>query len=93
TLGPLVEAESKRAIRSFEKIEQKLLRAEKRHHSDKLRQIEEVKEALFPNGGLQERSDNFLNFYQQDPQFINKALAVFDPFDFEFNLLKIGRAK
>ncbi|HCR53349.1 MAG TPA: bacillithiol biosynthesis cysteine-adding enzyme BshC [Cytophagales bacterium] len=93
TLGPLVEAESKRAIRSFEKIEQKLLRAEKRHHSDKLRQIEEVKEALFPNGGLQERSDNFLNFYQQDPQFINKALAVFDPFDFEFNLLSYPYSK
>lgn len=88
TLGPLVEAETKRAARSLEKIEQKLLKAEKRHHADKLRQIEEVKDYLFPNGGLQERSDNFLNFYQQDSQFINKVLDAFDPFDFQFNLLR-----
>lgn len=87
SLGPLMEAETKRAYKSFEKIESKLLKAEKRHHSDKLRQIEEVKDYLFPNGGLQERSDNFLNFYQQDPDFIQKVLNAFDPFDFQFNLL------
>lgn len=87
TLGPLVEAETKRAAKSFERIEQKLLKAEKRNHSDKLRQIEEVKDYLFPNGGLQERSDNFLNFYQEDPTFIQKALDAFDPFDFQLNML------
>ncbi len=93
TLGPLVEAEAKRASRSFKKIESKLLKAEKRHHTDKLRQIEEVKDALFPNGGLQERSENFLNFYQQDPAFIVKLLKVFDPFDFQLNLLSYPYAK
>ena len=87
TLGPLVEAEARRAEKGFERIEQKLLKAEKRNHSDKLRQIEEVKDYLFPNGGLQERSDNFLNFYQEDPNFIQKVLDVFDPYDFQFNLL------
>lgn len=87
TLGPLVGAEAKKGANSIEKIEHKLLKAEKRFHSDKLRQIEEVKDALFPNGGLQERSDNFLNFYQQDPEFIQKMLNAFDPFDYQFNLL------
>jgi uncharacterized protein YllA (UPF0747 family) len=87
TLERMIAAETKRASNSFEKIEQKLLKAEKRLHADKLRQIDEVKEALFPNRGLQERSDNFLNFYQQDPDFINKILNVFDPFDFQFNLI------
>ncbi len=88
TLVPMVSAEAMKTTKSFEKIEHKLLRAEKRNHSDKLRQIEEVKDYLFPNGGLQERSDNFLNFYQQDPQFIKKILNAFDPFDFQFNLLR-----
>lgn len=87
TLSRLIDAESKRAQKSFAKIEQKLLKAEKRRHADKLRQIEEVKEALFPSGGLQERSDNFLNFYQQDSTFIDKLLGSFDPFDFQFNVL------
>lgn len=93
TLGPLVEAEAKRTAKSFERIEQKLLKAEKRNHADKLRQIEEVKDYLFPNGGLQERSDNFLNFYQEDPAFIQKVLAAFDPFDFQLNLLQYPYAK
>ncbi|MEQ8362454.1 MAG: bacillithiol biosynthesis cysteine-adding enzyme BshC [Cyclobacteriaceae bacterium] len=93
TLGSLVEAEAKRTAKSFERIEQKLLKAEKRNHSDKLRQIEEVKDYLFPNGGLQERSDNFLNFYQEDPKFIQKVLAAFDPFDFQFNLLMYPHSK
>jgi bacillithiol biosynthesis cysteine-adding enzyme BshC len=85
TLGPMVGAETQRAIKSLEKIEHKLLRSEKRFQSDKLKQVEAVKDALFPNGSLQERTDNFLNFYLQDPQFIQKLLMHFDPFDFRFN--------
>jgi bacillithiol biosynthesis cysteine-adding enzyme BshC len=88
TLGPLVGAEKQRAVKSLEKIEQKLLRAEKRTQSDKLKQVEAVKDSLFPNGGLQERTDNFLNFYLQDPQFIHKLIQHFDPFDFRFNVLQ-----
>lgn len=87
TLGPFVGAEGKRMINSLEKIERKLLRAEKRLQSDKLGQIESVKDALFPNGGLQERTDNFLNFYQQDSDFIQKLITNFDPFDFRMNIL------
>lgn len=87
TLGPMVGAETQRAIKSLEKIEHKLLRSEKRFQSDTLKQVEAVKDALFPNGNLQERTDNFLNFYLQDPQFIQKLLIHFDPFDFRFTVL------
>lgn len=68
-------------------MEKKLLRAEKRRYSDSLRQIEAVKDTLYPNGNLQERTDNFLNFSQQDPSFIDHLLEYFDPFDFQFNVL------
>lgn len=88
TLSEFVGAEGKRALNSVEKIERKLLRAEKRLHADKLRQIEAVKDQLFPKGSLQERTDNFLNFYQQDNAFIRKLLSSFDPFDFQFNVLQ-----
>lgn len=88
TLGPLVAAESKRTFNSLAKIERKLVKAEKRFQSDKLRQMEEVKDALFPNGSLQERTDNFLTFYQQDPSFIKKILDGFDPFDFRMNIFR-----
>jgi bacillithiol synthase len=87
TLSPFVGAEEKRSLNSLEKMERKFLRAEKRLHADKLRQIEAVKDALFPNGSLQERTDNFLNFYQRDPQFIARLIESFDPFDFRFHIL------
>ncbi len=87
TLSKFVGAETQRAVNGLEKIEKKMLRAEKRLHADKLRQIEAVKDSLFPNGSLQERTDNFLNFYQSDPSFIRKAIDHLAPFDFKFNVL------
>jgi bacillithiol biosynthesis cysteine-adding enzyme BshC len=90
SLGPFVSAQGQRTLNSLEKIERKLIRAEKRLQTDKFRRIEHVKDALFPGGSLQERTDNFLNFYQQDPHFIQKLLDTFDPFDFQFNILRFN---
>lgn len=88
SLAPFVAAEGQRTLNSLEKIERNLVRAEKRLQADKFRQIENVKDALFPGGGLQERTENFLTFYQQDPHFIQKLLDYFDPLDFQFNVLR-----
>ncbi len=87
TLIKFIDAQATRTASSLDKIEQKILRAEKRVHREKLGQLESVKDILFPNGSPQERIDNFLNFYQKDPLFIKRLLEVFDPFDFKFNLL------
>ena len=87
TLTKFVGAETQRAVNGLERIEKKMLRAEKRFHTDKLLQLEAVKDALFPNGSLQERTDNFLNFYQSNPTFIQKATDHLAPFDFKFNVL------
>lgn len=87
SLNTMVAAETRRMQKSLEKIEHKFLKAEKRKQSDKLGQVEAIKNSLFPNGSLQERTDNFLNFYQQHPDFIKQLLNHFDPFDLRFNVL------
>jgi bacillithiol biosynthesis cysteine-adding enzyme BshC len=87
TLLQHADAQTKRMIHALEGIESKMLRAEKRKQEEKLRQVEAVKDFLFPNGVPQERTDNFLNFYQQDPQFIQVLVDHFDPLDFKFNVL------
>src|SRR5579859_6554659 len=87
TLTRHADAQMKRVIQSLEGIEQKMLRAEKRRQADKLRQVEAVKDFLFPNGSPQERTDNFLNFFQQDPLFVQTLIQYFDPLDFRFNIL------
>jgi len=87
TLGPLVSAETKRISKGVEKIERKMLKAEKRLHKEKLGQIEAVKDALFPKGGLQERVENYLTFAQKDPFFVSKMIDTLDPFDFSFKVI------
>ena len=87
TLGPMVDAETKRAIKSLNKIEKKMIRAEKRRMSERTGQVESVNEFLFPGGGLQERKDNFLNFFLEDPNLINHLVEHFDPFDYRFHVL------
>ena len=87
TLVKFVEAQAKRAANSIAKMEEKNLRAEKRVQREKLGQLEAVKDLLFPKGSPQERTDNFLNFYQKDADFIKKLIGLFDPFDFKFNIL------
>lgn len=87
TLARMTDAELHRIKQATERIEHKMLRAEKRKGSDSLRQAETLKDKLFPGGGLQERIDNLLNFYQTDHQFIDHLSEAFDPFDFRFIVL------
>ncbi|MDH5367477.1 MAG: bacillithiol biosynthesis cysteine-adding enzyme BshC [Cyclobacteriaceae bacterium] len=87
TLLQHLEALQTKTTNLLEKAEKKLLRAEKRHHDTKIKQIEGVKNKLFPNDNLQERTDNFLNFYQDNPQFIKDLIQQFDPFNYKFHVL------
>lgn len=87
TLIQHIEALMTTFLSKIEKAEKKLIRAEKRKHQEKRDQILAVKEALFPGGTLQERKDNFLNFYLKDPHFIEKLLDELDPFNYEMYLI------
>ncbi|MEQ9287144.1 MAG: bacillithiol biosynthesis cysteine-adding enzyme BshC [Cyclobacteriaceae bacterium] len=88
SLKGFVGAELNKAMKSMENIEKRLKKADEQKHEVTLNQITGLKEKLFPNGGLQERHDNFLNFYLNQPDFIAGLLDCFDPFDFRFNILK-----
>jgi bacillithiol synthase len=48
-----------------------------------------LKADLFPESGLQERKDNFLNFYFNDKSLIIKLLANFDALNYVFYLMEI----
>ena len=74
-------------LKKVKKAEKKLLKAEKQKYEAKKHQIKSVKDALFPEGTLQERKDNFLNFYLRDPQFIQKLIHTFDAFNYRMYLL------
>ena len=87
TLEGWVGAESTKATKVIENIEKRLKKAEENKHATALRQLESLQERLFPNGSLQERSDNFLNFFLNNPAFIEQLISVFEPFSFRFHVL------
>lgn len=87
TLKQHLEALQAKAIKLMNKAEKKLVRAEKKHNSEKTQQVEAIKTALFPNNDLQERTENFLGFYHRDNHFIKKVVKSFDAFDYRFHLL------
>ena len=63
TLEKHVEALKLRTVHRLQELEKKMLRAEKRKFTDQQRQINNIKEHLFPGNGLQERHDNIGYYY------------------------------
>ncbi len=88
TLEALVMGEHKNAEKILDHLSKRIKRAEEQKHEITLTQLQSVLDKLFPEGNLQEREDNFLNFYLNNPRFIDELVASLDPFDFRFNILK-----
>ena len=86
TLEKAVLAETKRFANAVARLEKKMRRAEERNQEVGIRQLMAVKNELFPNGGPQERSENFLTFYLNNRKFLQEMLAAFDPFDYRMQL-------
>ena len=88
TLGPSTEAIQSRLKHAMGNLERKMLRAEKRKHEVSLSHICHVKDILFPNGGLQERSENIALFYvAYGPKLIDDLINNFEPLCFKFTVL------
>ena len=63
TLQEYVSALQTQALKKIDLLEKKMLKAEKIKFEAQQRQIKKIKEALFPDNGLQERVDNILPYY------------------------------
>jgi bacillithiol biosynthesis cysteine-adding enzyme BshC len=74
TLQPHVEALRMRATHLLEALEQKMQRAARKKEEATQRQLEQLKAALFPKGGLQERTENFSSYYAEWGQAFIDAL-------------------
>jgi bacillithiol synthase len=80
-LDKSVEAEKQKVLNSFQNLEAKLTRAEKKNQEQTVLQIERFKEKLFPEGILQERYDNVLPYLIKcGPSFFDELLQHFDLF-------------
>lgn len=75
--------------KGIEKLEQRLIRAEKKKNETSMQQIEKLKTNLFPKNGLQERQDNFLAFYSRyGKQFLDTLKEHLDPLSKKFVVIE-----
>ncbi len=63
TLEKSIRADGVKLKGMVEQWQSRLMRAEKQKHEVTIGQLRTLKEKLFPGGGLQERTENFLPFY------------------------------
>lgn len=85
TLERTALAEGQKLINGLEKLEAKLLKAEKQQHDQAVGQIRWLKDKLFPEGHLQERHENIAAFYlKYGPATFTTLKEALRPFEHEF---------
>ena len=87
TLVKTVAAEAQKAAGGLAGLEKRLSKAAEAKHETAYAQLTALKDKLFPNGGLQERSENVLSILINNPDFIKELLAAFEPLALEFTVL------
>jgi len=88
TLVKSVAAEAQKAAGSLAGLEKRLSKAAEAKHETAYAQLTALKDKLFPDGGLQERTDNVLSILINNPGFIGQLLACFEPLALEFAVVQ-----
>ncbi len=92
TLAQAIIAEQHKQVKQFDQLGSRLLRTEKQHQDTQLRQIQKVKDKLSPQGGLQERYDNFIAYYvTYGPEWIREMVTICDPMERQFTIVQLQR--
>jgi bacillithiol synthase len=85
TLEGLVLAEATKSIKSIEAIEGRLIKSLKAREEISIQQLTNLIGKLFPNGGLQERTDSFWTLYANETEdILASIIEISDPMTKEF---------
>jgi len=83
-----VKAQETKQIRGLENLEKRLLKAEKRKHSEELERITDLQNELFPIKSLQERQTNFSEFYVANGDaLMHKLFSSLKPLADRFDII------
>ncbi|MCA0933845.1 bacillithiol biosynthesis cysteine-adding enzyme BshC [Lutimonas saemankumensis] len=84
-----VLAQEKKQLNGLEKLEKRLLKAQKRKYAEIVDRIIDLKEQLFPKSSLQERQANFSEFYElYGDDLIPLLIDCLDPLKLEFDVIR-----
>jgi len=83
-----VKAQQKKQLNGLDRLERRLLKAEKRKHQELTHRIKKLQDELFPNQSLEERQRNFSEFYlEHGERLIPTLIETLDPLKIEFSIL------
>lgn len=87
-MSSYAKSESVRLKKQLDQVKTKMIRHQKKLMEDVMRQIDTIFDKLFPNAGLQERYDNFLQWESiSNGGFIQSLLEKMDPFEKDLIIL------
>jgi bacillithiol synthase len=85
-----VKAQEVKQLKGLENLERRLLKAQKRKLEDEVTRIADLQKELFPNKGLQERHQNFSEFYlEHGANLIPVLLKSLKPLQLKFDILSL----
>jgi bacillithiol biosynthesis cysteine-adding enzyme BshC len=85
-----VAAQEKKQINGLERLEKRLLKAQKRKLADYLERLTAIQDVLFPLQSLQERTLNFSEFYlEYGERLFSELKENLDPLAHEFTVLEL----
>ncbi|QBN18328.1 bacillithiol biosynthesis cysteine-adding enzyme BshC [Flavobacterium nackdongense] len=86
-----VKAQEAKQLKGLENLEKRLLKAQKRKHSETLERLTDLQNELFPNKSLQERQANFSEFYlEYGPDLIHNLKQRLQPLETSFEIIVLG---
>lgn len=84
------QADLQKLNKVIQGVEQKMIKASKKGAEQEMKQIQQLHHRIFPNGSLQERTQNFIPFYlKHGDLFIKKLKEHIDPFEHAFNIIEL----
>jgi uncharacterized protein YllA (UPF0747 family) len=90
TLGEMIEAEKIKLLKQIEQIESRIKRSLKKREEASINRIINLKAKIFPKNGLQERHDNFFQYYSSlDLDFMQLLKDNLNPLEKEFIIFEL----
>jgi bacillithiol biosynthesis cysteine-adding enzyme BshC len=85
-----VKAQEAKQLKGLDNLEKRLLKAEKRVHSETVNRIFSLQNELFPNNNLQERNVNFSEYYFEfGTKLKEELLRELNPLSQEFKIITL----
>ena len=85
-----VAAQEKKQLNGLDKLEKRLLKAQRKRYDEALSRLTAIQDELFPQGHLQERMSNFSEFYMLYGRDLLPLLKEkLDPFSGEFAIITL----